>query len=114
MTTIPTSGQNRKRYLAGALDALCGRILYAEGDSRNTDLFLRLLGTLENVDTTTVRRRYLVLDNYSIQRSHLARAWLPHYPRFRLPFQRTYGPSVNVIERLWKTMHDTGTRNHRY
>ena len=62
MTTNPTPGQNRKRYLAGVLDALCGRILCAEGDSKNSDLFLRLLDTLEKAYTPTVRRLYLVLD----------------------------------------------------
>lgn len=111
---IPTPGQNRKRYLAGALDAHHGRIFYAEGDSKNTDLFLRLLEVLEKAYAPSVRRLYLVLDNYGIHRSHLARAWLAHHPRFRLLFQPTYHPWVNVIERLWKAMHDTVTRNHRY
>ena len=111
---IPTPGQNRKRYLAGALDAHHGRILYAEGDSKNTDLFLRLLETIEKNYAPTVRRLYLVLDNYGIHRSRLACAWLAHHPRFRLLFQPTYHPWVNVIERLWKALHDTVTRNHHY
>ena len=34
-------------------------------------------------------------------------------PKFQLLFQPTYSPWVNVIERLWKAMHDTVTRNHR-
>ena len=44
---IPTPGQNRKRYLAGALDAHRGTILYTEGESKDTDLFLRLLEVAE-------------------------------------------------------------------
>ena len=35
-------------------------------------------------------------------------------PKFESVFQPIYHPWVNVIERLWKAMHDTVTRNHRY
>jgi len=31
-----------------------------------------------------------------------------------LLFQPVYHPWVNRIERLWKALHDTVTRNHRY
>jgi len=34
--------------------------------------------------------------------------------RHRLLFQPAYHPWVNRIERLWKAMHDTVTRNRRY
>ena len=56
----------------------------------------------------------MVLDNYGIHKSRIARAWATHHPRIQLLFQPTYHPWVNVIERLWKAMHDTITRNHRY
>ena len=36
------------------------------------------------------------------------------HQKFRLFFQPTYHPWVDRIERLWKTLHDTITRNHRY
>ncbi len=111
---IPTPGQNRKRYVAGALDAHRGSVHYTEGPSKNTDLFLRLLEKVERVYPDTVRRIYVVLDNYGIHKSRIARAWAAHHPRIQLLFQPTYHPWVNVIERLWKAMHDTITRNHRY
>lgn len=111
---IPTPGTNRKRYLAGALDAHRGDILYAEGPSKNTDLFLRLLEAVEAAYPATVRRLYIVLDNFAIHSSRIARAWLRHHPRISLLFQPVYHPWVNVIERLWKAMHDTVTRNHRF
>jgi transposase len=57
---------------------------------------------------------YVVLDNYGIHSSRLARAWLAHHPRIRLLFPPAYHPWVNAIERLWKALHDTVTRNHRY
>jgi len=111
---IPTPGKNHKRYLAGALDVHRGTILYTEGASKNTDLFLRLLETVERHYPRAVRRLYIVLDNYGVHRSRMAQAWLNHHPRIQLLFQPAYHPWVNGIERLWKAMHDTVTRNHRY
>jgi transposase len=111
---IPTPGKNRKRYLAGALDAHRGTILFTEGESKNTDLYLRLLEAVEQHYATSVRTIYIVLDNYGIHTSRIARAWAAHHPRIRLLFQPAYHPWVNVIERLWKAMHDTITRNHRF
>ena len=55
----------------------------------------------------------LILDNYVIHKSQVTQRWLAKNPKFRLLFQPTYCPWVNVIERLWKAMHDTVTRNHR-
>lgn len=112
---IPTPGKNRKRYLAGALDAHRGTVIFTEGDSKDTDLFLRLLEAVEQqYDSRRFRRLYIVLDNYGIHSSRIARAWLAHHPRVRLLFQPAYHPWVNAIERLWKAMHDTVTRNHRH
>ena len=111
---IPTPGQNRKRYLAGALDAHRGTILYTEGESKDTDLFLRLLEVAERHHGRRFKRLYVILDNYGIHSSRIARAWLTNHPRIRLLFQPAHHPWVNAIERLWKAMHDTVTRNHRY
>jgi hypothetical protein len=52
--------------------------------------------------------------NFGIHDSRLARAWISHHSRFRLLFHPAYHLWGNVIERLWKAMHDTVTRNHRY
>lgn len=111
---IPTPGKNRKRYLAGALDAHRGTVLYTEGEAKNTDLFLRLLEAVERHYSRRFRVLYIVLDNYCIHSSRIARAWLAHHPRIRLLFQPAYHPWINAIERLWKALHDTVTRNHRH
>ena len=39
--------------------------------------------------------------------------WLADKPKFELLFQPVYHLWVNQIERLWKAMHDTVTRNHQ-
>lgn len=117
-TTVPTPGQNQKHYLAGALHAHTGRSVWTEQHRKTSVLFLKLLEQL--------RRRYrrakrvvLILDNYGIHKSRETRRWLAENPKFELRtdspglFQPSYCPWVNVIERLWKTRHDTVTRNHR-
>ncbi|MGE0383517.1 MAG: IS630 family transposase, partial [Gammaproteobacteria bacterium] len=42
------------------------------------------------------------------------RRWLAKHPKVQLLFQPAYHPWVNRIERLWKALHDTVTRNHRH
>ena len=42
------------------------------------------------------------------------RRWLRNNPKFRLLFQPVYHPWVNRIDRLWKALHGTVTRNHRH
>ena len=68
--------------------------------------------TAERIDRAA-RRLVLILDNYIIHKSAPVQRWLAANPKFTLLFQPTYSPWVNRIERLWKTMHDTVTRNHR-
>ena len=110
---IPTPGQNRKRYLAGALHARTGRVAYVEGTRKNSDLFLCLLDHLRQT-YRAARRIILIVDNYIIHKCRLAHVWLKHNPKFRLLFQPAYQPWVNDIEKLWKQLHDNVTRNHRY
>ena len=109
---IPTPGKNRKAYLAGALHAHTGRLVWRGGESKNTALFIDLLEHLRG-RYRRAKRIVLILDNYIIHKSHAARRWLAKNPKFELLFQPVYYPWVNVIERLWKAMHDTVTRNHR-
>ena len=111
--TIPTPGQNQKRYLAGALHARTGRVEYVEGLRKNTDLFLSLLEHLKRI-YRGARKIVLIADNYIIHKSKLAQAWLNHNPKFQILFQPAYQPWVNDIEKLWKQLHDNITRNHRY
>lgn len=110
--TVVTPGKNRKRYVAGALNARTGRVLWVEHVSKDSELFLRLMEALSHA-YRRARRLYLILDNYGIHDSRLVRGWLARHPRFKRLFQPVYHPWVNRIERLWKQLHDTVTRNHR-
>jgi len=111
-TAVATPGQNRKHYFAGALNAHTGRVVHCDGPRKDTALFLALLRTLRKT-YRRARRICLIVDNYIIHRSRLTQRWLAHNPKFELLFQPAYHPWVNRIERLWKQLHDTVTRNHQ-
>ena len=51
---------------------------------------------------------------YKNAKGRVTQNWLARHPKFHLVFQPAYCPWVNVIERLWKQLHDTVTRNHRH
>ena len=110
---IPTPGQNQKRYIAGALHAHTGRLVYVEHARKNSGLFIALLEALRRA-YRRARRIVLVLDNYIIHKSRETRRFLRRNPKFELLFQPVYHPWVNRIERLWKQLHDTVTRNHTW
>ncbi len=111
-TGIVTPGQNIKHYLAGALNAHTGRVVWTEHPRKTSVLFIKLLETLRRT-YRAARSLVLILDNYIIHKSMPVQRWLENNPMFTFLFQPTYSPWVNRIERLWKTMHHTITRNHR-
>ncbi|MBQ1784380.1 MAG: IS630 family transposase [Gammaproteobacteria bacterium] len=110
---VPTPGQNRKHYVAGALCATTGKVTVRYGDSKCSGLFIDLLKALKR-RYREAERITLVLDNYIIHKSRETFAWLARHPQFVCLFQPAYHPWVNRIERLWKAMHDTVTRNHQH
>jgi putative transposase len=110
---ILTPGKNEKRYIAGALNARTGTLTSVSAQRKNSHLFVALVEAL--------RRRYrrctvlpLVLDHCII---HTSRYTLRHLPRLAgrvvLHYLPPYSPEANVIERLWKHLHDHVTRNHQ-
>ncbi len=110
---IVTPGQNRKRYLAGALAVNRRDLLFVRSERKNTDLFLALLEKLRR-HHPRARRIHLVLDNYGIHSSRRVRTYLAEHGRlFQLHFLPPYSPEHNDIERLWREVHANVTRNHR-
>jgi transposase len=110
---VLTPGQNEKRYLAGALDAHSGELIWVEGDSKNSMLFVRLLWELTQ-RYPTARRIHVILDNYSIHRTALVQTSLRTEQgcRLKLHFLPPYCPDANRIERTWQDLHANVTRNH--
>ena len=109
---IPTPGQNQKHYVAGALHAHSGRLVWVEHARNNTAIFIKLLDELRR-RYRRARRIVLVLDNYRIHKSNRVFEWLAANPKFVPLFQPVYHPWVIEIECLWRAMLDTVTRNHR-
>lgn len=110
---IPTPGKNQKRYLAGALNAVTGKVTWVEWQKKNSEIFILLLAELRRSYRKAKSIR-LIADNYVIHKSAMTRCFLKNNSKFELLFQPVYHPWVNRIELLWKQLHDTVTRNHRY
>ncbi len=109
---VVTPGQNRKRYLAGALDARSGQVTWVEGEQKNSALFIALLDQLARFHPKA-RVIHVILDNYRIHDSKITQAALrSHQGRIRLHFLPPYCPNDNRIERVWEDLHAEVTRNH--
>lgn len=111
---VRTPGRNEKRYLAGAQDVRTGRLIWVEGESKNSLLFILLLWELVN-HYSEARRIHVILDNYSIHSTKQVQLDLETEAgrRLRLHFLPPYCPDHNKIERTWQDLHAHVTRNHQ-
>ena len=110
---VPTPGQNQKRYLAGALNAVSGRIAWVEGPRKTSALFVSLVDHLLTRAYSHCKTIHIVLDNFRIHTSRAVEAAKLRWgDRVQLHFLPPYCPDHNRIERLWKDLHDNVTRNH--
>lgn len=111
---VLTPGKNVKRYVAGALNARTGKVVYCFSQRKNSALFVELLEKLKSSYRRS-GRLHLVLDNYIIHKSRMIKSWLLKFgSRIVMHFLPPYSPEANMIEHLWKQMHDHVTRNHRF
>jgi transposase len=113
--TVLTPGCNEKRYLAGAWNPKTRRLIYVEGERKNSLLFLELLYQLATKSYPDAKRIHIILDNYGIHDSLQVRLALKSAAaeKLKLHFLPPYCPDHNRIERIWKDLHDNVTRNHR-
>jgi transposase len=112
---VLTPGCNEKRYLAGAWNPKTRRLIYVEGERKNSLLFLQLLHKLATKTYPHAKRIHIILDNYGIHDSLQVRLALKSEAaqKLELHFLPPYCPDHNRIERIWKDLHDNVTRNHR-
>jgi transposase len=112
---VLTPGCNKKCYLAGAWDPKTRRLIYVEGQRKNSLLFLELLYKLATKTYPNAKRVHVILDNYGIHDSLQVRLALKTATaaKLKLHFLPPYCPDHNRIERIWKDLHDNVTRNHR-
>jgi len=110
---VRTPGKNVKRYLAGALDAQSGQLIWVEGERKTSALFIALLKQLLEVYKQTPVI-HVILDNYRIHDSQIVHVALAGFGgRIQLHFLPPYCPNDNKIERVWQDLHAHVTRNHR-
>lgn len=109
---VRTPGKNRKRYLAGALDARSGELLWVSAAHKDSWLFIRLLVKLWQ-RYPEAKVIHVIADNYSIHNSALTK-WALRCAGGRLKLHPlpTYSPKHNKIERVWEDLHANVTRNH--
>jgi transposase len=111
---VETPGTNEKRYLAGALDLLSGRILRCVWFRKQAGLFLDLLKVLDgSYPAAQFERIYVVVDNAKIHKAAVVEQWLAEHPRCELLYLPRYCPRANPIERVFGDVHDNCTRNHK-
>jgi transposase len=109
---VLTPGQNVKRYLAGALDARTGQLVWVEGERKASALFIALLTRLLQT-YAQAPVIHVILDNYRIHDSKIVHAALSSFGgRIQLHFLPPYCPNDNKIERVWQDLHANVTRNH--
>lgn len=110
---VRTPGQNKKHYLAGALDAVTRKLTWVDGPSKSSALFIKLLWRLLG-EQPKAKRIHLIVDNYIIHKSKKTLAALEQLKgRVVLHFLPPYCPDENAIERVWLDVHNNVTRNHR-
>jgi transposase len=110
---VMTPGQNVKRYICGALNIQTGCIDYVAGERKNGSLFIATLQRLLKTYPAATMI-HVVLDNFRIHSSKQVQAWMKQYgQRIKLHFLPPYCPDHNKIERKWKDLHASVTRNHR-
>ncbi len=110
---VVTPGQNKKRFVAGALNATTGKLTWVSATSKASTLFHALVWKLA-AEYRSARRIHLVLDNYIIHSSRATRRFLAQFgDRVVLHFLPPYCPNDNRIERVWLDLHANVTRNHR-
>jgi transposase len=110
---VATPGTDVRRYVAGALDAATGRLVWARSERKDSGLFIDLLKKLlDEYEGKGVV--HVILDNYAVHASRRTKRWLAeHGHKFRLHFLPPYCPDDNRIERkVWREMHANVTRNH--
>jgi len=109
---VVTPGQNVKRYLAAAVNAVTGELVWVEGQRKTSALFVALLDKL-GASYSDAKVIHVVLDNFRIHTSKIARKAVEQFEgRIVLHFLPPYCPTENKIERLFEDLHAQVTRNH--
>jgi transposase len=110
---VVTPGQNQKRYVAGAILGWGKDLIWVSGPSKRSALFIQLVEKL-CARFQSYQLLHLIVDNYIIHTSQITqKAIEAGQGKVQLHFLPPYCPQHNPIERLWRDLHASVTRNHR-
>ncbi len=109
---VPTPGKNQKHYVAGAITGWKGELIWVDGPSKCSALFIQLVEKLCD-HFQSYKVIHIVVDNYIIHDSKITqKAIQAKKGKVQLHFLPPYCPQHNPIERLWRDLHGQVTRNH--
>ena len=110
---VVTPGQNQKRYIAGVIRAWGKDLLWVSGPSKRSALFIQRVEKL-CAQFPSYQLLHLIVDNYIIHTSQITqKAMAAKKGKVQCHFLPPYCPQHNPIERLWRDLHASVTRNHR-
>ena len=112
--TVPTPGNNIKRYVYGSLSWRTGRLFVSLAcRRRNSEFFIQHLDDLRR-QLRGYRHIHVICDNASFHSSRVVCEYLYRWRnRITIHFLPAYAPETNPIERVWWHMHEVVTRNHK-
>jgi len=113
-TEVVTPGHNEKKHLAGSLHWRTGRLILSQpGQRRNAELFVAHLDDLR-CSLRCYQVIHVVCDNARFHNCRKTNEYLDRWgDRIQLHYLPKYAPETNPIERVWRHLHETLTRNHR-
>lgn len=116
---IQTPRQNKKRYGAGLIHWVSGKLYWAVSDHKDNALFRSVLTQLipqaQASAERSPRKKYVVLDKYRIHFTKAVQAWLTeHAAEVELVRRPPYSPNLNPVERFWKYLRRRVTHNHLF
>ena len=110
---IPTPGTNEKRYVAGSIHWLTGKVFATDGPKRDEKLFLAHLEDLRH-RLRRYRKIHVICDCAKFQHSNAVREYLAKYrDRIELEMLPAYSLDAIPTERIWWLLREHVTRNHR-
>ena len=109
---LPTPGTNRKAWISAALNWKSGRLHWVVGESKNSELFIKLLEHLRK-SYRCHKRLHLAVDNDPSHTSGRVKEYLQasrgRVSLYPLP---PWSPQSNPVELIWWGLHEAVSRNH--
>jgi len=109
---VQTPGKNQKHYVASAITAWGEDLIWIDGPSKCSALFIQLVNKLCD-QFQAYKLIHIIVDNYIIHTSKITQKAIDAKKgKVQRHFLPPYCPQHNPIERLWRDLHARITRNH--